>query len=309
MFRKQSFLALLMLLLSACANPSRTPLPTFTPSYLTTTPGPTEDWSKFELTATAYPLSVDLIVDPVEPKLGDLVSVSWVTHGAEGDGWHMRLVLIGDLPVAPGHRAWPDLPLNGHLNVMINSEERHSYRFILLLSNTDVNVMGATDTEFVFFPCPDVFFFGEWQYNICPTAPAEHPQAVQQDFQGGRMIWIDSKNEVYVMYPDGLLEVYPTTWVASEPEIVPSMTPPANGFPPASQFDRVWRRDHSLREALGWALAPAQEFTSTVQSEYPRGGIADGVPIDFIQLADGSAIGFLISYGHGGHPYWFYVNP
>ncbi len=135
------------------------------------------------------------------------------------------------------------------------------------------------------------------------------------------MIWLASTNYIYVLhtgggsfYSGGWLGRYPNPWSSGDPESDPSITPPDGRYQPLRGFGKVWRDNTRVRDALGWALAPEQGFTSAYQKEFltcqvhPTG--CDGwVPPEYLRLADGRIIALSFTVQHGYVPSWGYVNP
>ncbi len=112
-----------------------------------------------------------------------------------------------------------------------------------------------------------------------PTQTVDQVQVAEQVYENGRMMWIQPVQEIWVMVDTtgngGEWLRYEDTFEEGEPEIDPSLTPPAKRFQPERGFGKLWRENEDVRDALGWAVTP--EFGYISQYEYrPGGGIEDG---------------------------------
>ncbi len=99
----------------------------------------------------------------------------------------------------------------------------------------------------------------------CPTS--ENPQqipAARQPFQRGTMLWLNG--EIYVLYNlNSALERYDDTFVEGVDPETSGETPPDGLFAPVRGFLKVWNTQPNVRSSLGWATAPEQGATATVQ--------------------------------------------
>ncbi|CAG0961935.1 MAG: hypothetical protein IT322_20390 [Anaerolineae bacterium] len=117
-----------------------------------------------------------------------------------------------------------------------------------------------------------------------PTETRAEIPIAQQDFQNGFMFWISAAQPpviwVLIISPDspnknsGEWRIYPDTFVEGQPEVDPSLTPPADTlYQPRRGFGKLWRETPGLRDALGWATTP--EFALTTGYVYQPGGFLD----------------------------------
>lgn len=280
---------------------------------------PTEPITATGLPVSATPsASVELTVSPVDVRTGDVVNVHWTSTGTGGAGWSAQLFLIpAGATHGPLEHEWLDLPASGDVQFTADGKERERYRLLVQIFSTQGGG-GASDEVMLRYPCPDSYFFGAVQDDICPAGPPAFPQAAQQDFEGGRMIWLASTNLIYVLCdapcPWGTLVRYPNPWSAGEPESDPGITPPEGRTQPVRGFGKVWRDNAAVREALGWPLAPEVGFTSETQTQFltcsahPAG--CDGWPaLEYVRLADARVIAMANGIAHGMRPGWGYVTP
>ena len=78
------------------------------------------------------------------------------------------------------------------------------------------------------------------------------------------MVWRSDTNQVYVLYDDGTYLTVPHTWTNADP-VDTGETPPSGLVLPVRGFGKVWANETGVRDALGWATAPQQEFNTTVE--------------------------------------------
>jgi hypothetical protein len=311
--RKYLLLTLIVIwLLNACSS-----LEAGTEGALTSNSTP-------NILTAAQGASVTLTADRLELNPGEPITLSWTSTGCEG--CQAQIMLISDGSTTGTVQTWNDLPSTGSLQTTIRDGDlRDQYRFMLILP-------GASDSIVVRFPCRDTFFFDQKLIpeTVCPASEATYPQAVEQVFEGGRMLWLQSDNQIYVLYGDGdlakwwesPLDIFENSWSADEPESDSTLTPPPGFYQPLRELGKVWRgdaipisaqSDQVVRDKLGWALSPEQAFTSAVQREWVtcvmRQECSDITPYDYIRLSDGRTVKLGTNLSHGGRPFWGYLAP
>jgi hypothetical protein len=127
----------------------------------------------------------------------------------------------------------------------------------------------------------------------CPRAAPYTVNLVAQPFQTGYMFWRDTK-EIYVLSTGGIQKGastdtfwrFPDNWDESLPASDPSQVAPAGLIQPIRGFGYVWRSNATVKNSVGWALAPEQPFTSMWQ-DFERGWLMttnDGAVIAFAPL-------------------------
>jgi hypothetical protein len=112
-----------------------------------------------------------------------------------------------------------------------------------------------------------------------PTPTTAEINMAEQVFEGGRMLWIQPTEQIWVLVVTatgrGTWTVYNDTFVEGEPEFDPAIVAPADRFQPMRGFGKLWRENPAVRQALGWATTP--EFGYVSPYEYhPGGEIVDG---------------------------------
>ena len=124
---------------------------------------------------------------------------------------------------------------------------------------------------------------------VTPSAPTETPapsptpdlyhtpvegqiQVAEQPFEGGRMFWIQPRQQIWVLIEtddnQGDWKIYDDVFEDGEPESDPDIIPPDEGlYQPERGFGKLWREHDDVREALGWAVTPT-EFGYVSRYEY-----------------------------------------
>ncbi len=115
-----------------------------------------------------------------------------------------------------------------------------------------------------------------------PTNTVAQVQIAEQVFEHGRMFWIRHTRQIWVMVNvpadneySGDWFCYNDTFQEGEPEIDEKLVPPEGAYQPRRGFGKLWRAHSDLKEALGWALTPEFELTSTyvyIAGGYMQGG-------------------------------------
>jgi hypothetical protein len=217
-----------------------------------------------------------------EARPGDTITLAWTSSGGT------TATLLE--PVCCTYTPSPvtTQSLNGSLSFTLHpGVERDTFAYVLT-----VNGETASDSKTirVRLPCPDRYFFTTTRDDLeCPAAAPITSPAVEQLFEHGRMIWLESQRKIYVLFgggqpaapdapPDGFL-VFDDTWQPGEPESDPALVPPAGLNQPVRGFGKVWRNWPHVRAGLGWALAPEQAFNGVYQR---------GWKTCLLQNADGS---------------------
>jgi hypothetical protein len=140
--------------------------------------------------------------------------------------------------------------------------------------------------------CPYTFFFGEG--DGCPSTEPLSIEAAYQEFEGGFMVWRGDTREIYAFINDasggGTTEYYLESAFDNLPENNPANVPPLDRFAPVSGFGRVWTNTPGLADKLGWALAPEEGYTTTLQQVAMA---RDPIPefAFYLTLPDGRVLG------------------
>lgn len=276
-----------------------TPLPLGAPApTATNTPTPTET----PVTAVLLSIQHFELVQAESLNPGQRLTFDWATSGAGG------VCLVSGTARRLG--PWWQLPLTGTLTVDVPTTLYRDPSFTLQAYteggycsvpdsppdspdhvSQSVAMEWACDPDYFFRPAP----------QRCPLATAVTTAAAEQLFENGRMIWLENSNTILVLYNDGQFAQFDDTWQPGDPESDPAIVPPAERYQPQRGFGEIWRDQPSVRERLGWALAPEQGFSTMIQQEHHEGS-SSGSPV-YLRTADGQIVwyfGFLSgSWGVG----------
>jgi hypothetical protein len=114
-------------------------------------------------------------------------------------------------------------------------------------------------------PTPDVF----------PTDIAADIIVAEQDFQRGRMFYLQPASRILVLLDgesdqQGTWTFHEDTWEEGMPELDPELEAPEGLFQPERGFGKLWRENEDIQEALGWAMDAEVGFVSNYR--YEAGG-------------------------------------
>lgn len=256
---------------------SPTEAPTETPTAPPTSPPPP--------TATQEPTAAGLAilsftVDVENIAVGKRLTFNWQTTGA------VRAMIWS----GTSHRfppAWEVSPNGTHVAELTTTYYNNPMMTLVAYDSADNQVSQAVQVE---WPCTYTYFF-ETSFTACPLYGASSTWAAEQAFEHGRMIWLEeisgenftTQKILLVFFADGKYAQYQDTWTEGQPESDPSLTPPDGKYQPVRGFGKVWRENDSVRNGLGWALAPEQGFDTTWQQQ-----MRESIPsVAFVRTIDG----------------------
>ncbi|NWG17067.1 MAG: hypothetical protein HXY41_10565 [Chloroflexi bacterium] len=112
-----------------------------------------------------------------------------------------------------------------------------------------------------------------------PTPTTGQIQIAEQVFEHGRMLWIQPRQQIWVMQDleqgEGRWLVFDDTFKEGEMESDPAIVPPTGFYQPERGFGKLWRANQDIRDALGWGVTP--EFGYVSDYEYHPGGTIDAL--------------------------------
>lgn len=116
--------------------------------------------------------------------------------------------------------------------------------------------------------------------NPFPTPTIGQIQVAEQQFEHGRMFWIQPRQQIWVIYDDGSgsgkWEIYQDTFQDGEMESDPNIVPPSSDkFQPERGFGKLWRETPGIRDKLGWGVIPEYGYVSNYEY-HPGGEVKDG---------------------------------
>lgn len=254
------------------ASPTSPLRPTFTPAPATET-------------ATRLPTQIGLeieyfITNTSDPASSETITLFWRINGAR-EGRIFRLDAEDNRT-----QVW-DVPSEGRLTVSTRSEDTPGElaRFLL---QAEVNESVAEQILEIPLGCPFIWFFLPAPEG-CPSGPPVPSFQVEQRFDSGMMIWLESRDAIFVMFNDGEVPAWfsvPDNFQDGDPERDDSLSPPPDRLQPIRGFGLVWRESPNVRERLGWALASELGYDGIIQVS------AGGTESEVVQLRlqDGSIL-------------------
>jgi hypothetical protein len=242
---------------------------------------------------------------PTEVVAGGSITFTWAVTGTTKVG--LALHHFEGIASGRGFRSWDNLPATGSLTIQLNDLATGVYPFRVWADDPEA---GAGEYIEVYYACYDPFFPKQWTPSeLCQGGPAVSTAATQQVFEHGLMVWLESEKAVYILFQRDS-GVIPQEWTIpniesnGEPEDGVDVTPPSGKYQPINGLGKIWQ-SHSLLKSLGWALAPEQHFTSTVQR-----GFGIRLPLYF-RLADDRVVYIVDSqdFSRMTVPFWGYLSP
>ncbi len=165
-------------------------------------------------------------------------------------------------------------------------------------------------TQTVATPAYDWFFHFKdgSDPGVGPCDPARQSAAAQQRFERGWMLWIDSKDTIYVFYDadeqgNRYWESYGDSFDESSAPHSSTLTPPEGLEAPVRGFGKLWRSNEHVRNKLGWAVEGERGFTSTYQAQVAYYGNRSS-SLTFFSSAHGEVFGLSNSTSAGPSNFW-----
>jgi len=284
---------------TATGTPTREPGTDVTPTALPTREALTPTGGPSPTPLLGQPLIVGLqptasrTPNPTAPRIeyfttdvlsvvpGDSVRLLWAARGADTAAIY-RLDPTGNRT-----QLWNVGP-DGQLTVQTNRRDRGQIEFVLSIGE---GINRVEQSLIVPLACPDTWFFSP-SPEACPVGPAVETAIIEQPFERGRMIFIETSNRVYALFNDGA----EPAWFsidnrydpAIHPEIEESFQPPPGFYQPIRILGFVWRGNDRVRNRLGLALDLESSYQGVVQAA-PNGN-AETL---YISSSDGTVLELL----------------
>lgn len=113
--------------------------------------------------------------------------------------------------------------------------------------------------------------------DVFPTAVVGQIYVAEQSFQNGSMYWLQPIKQIWVTTTDKdgkqIWLAFEDTWVDGQPEVNPTLTPPADLLQPVRGFGKLWRENKDVQALVGWASDA--EFGYVTRYEYRAGGVVN----------------------------------
>jgi hypothetical protein len=230
------------------------PTPTF-PIAATPSPG--------QLPGAQGPSIAYFVATPERAEPGEPVVLIWSALNASAAAVY-RLTADGE----PG-QTWA-VAVEGSLTIQPGGSGQ-AETYVLAVTNGVATVEQSITVEVA---CPFAWFFTPAPEGLCPQAQAVLSAAVVQQFERGQMIWLETTDEILVLFNDAAAggSVASPAWLAlpdpyEEGDLLddPGIVPPPGLFQPQHGFGEVWRTIPTVRDRLGWATQPEEPFVTTSQ--------------------------------------------
>ena len=246
-----------------------TPLPSDTQApptrQLTATPRPA--------TAVPAPEVLSFTANPtITQNLGDVVDLAWQATGQRAELCPL---------IATGPVACQDVPLIGDKAFVVDEQALAYAGFVLRAYGGEATALKTVELH---PQCRDLrpWFFADPPLR-CPAQKALRSYAAAQEFEHGRLIWIEDTDEFYVFYDEPDEQGFQVVERAVGLELKPGASqdnrvaedPPPGLYQPVSGFGLLWRDEvywpygDAVRERLGWATAPEFGFDTAYQCSTP----------------------------------------
>lgn len=277
------------------ASPTFAPLPTITlaptraetlpttvsvlPLQPTFTPAPATQTATFQPALAGIQIEY-FITSAVDPSSGDSLTLFWRVSGAE----ETRIFRLNDDDRRT--EVW-DVLSEGRLTVGTTPEEEPiQARFLLQATargstaeNTLVVEFSSCGLDWFFQPAPD----------SCPTEAALFTGQVEQHFENGFMVWLGSRQEIYVFYNDDndpTWQAFPDTFTAGQPESDDTLLPPPDRQQPVRGFGLIWRENQTVQTRLGWAIESEAGYDGVIQQT------TGDNPTTYLRIREGGILAF-----------------
>ncbi|MFN8530708.1 MAG: hypothetical protein U0670_19045 [Anaerolineae bacterium] len=275
------------------ANATATDTPTRPPTTATFGPTPTPLFGPTSVAQVVQNPNQTPTLNPNAPRIeffttdsasvapGEPVNLYWSSRNATSANIY-RLVN------GVRNQVYSSLGPDGQLSVPTRRSDRGALDFVLSVSDGQLS---AERTLSIPLACPDTWFF-QPAPDACPLTPPQETNIIEEPFERGRMVYIQTTDSIYALFNDGAAPA----WIvltnrynpATDPDSEPSFNPPPGLYQPLRVLGFVWRGNDTVRNRLGLATNPEFAFSGFVQSS--RQGEAETL---YATSADGSVLQLL----------------
>jgi hypothetical protein len=215
---------------------------------------------------------------------GSSVTLFWSTRGANG----AVIYRLDQNNVR--NQLWNVAP-DGNLTVPTRRADRGQVSFVLSVGD------GALKTEQTLtlpLTCPDTWFFQPAPED-CPRGPSQPTTLIEQPFERGRMVYIQTLDTVYALFNDGL----EPAWIAFDNRYDPAIHPeldenferslPPGFVQPKRILGFVWRGNDLVRNRLGLGVTEEADYDGFMQTA----GAGEDAENIYLNSADGTVLQLL----------------
>jgi hypothetical protein len=136
-------------------------------------------------------------------------------------------------------------------------------------------------------------------YLGCPLADASFDPVAINEFGTGPefdrfMLWFSSENQIYVLLPNKVWQVYPDTWTEEQPTFTCNPLDGEATSPPLPRrgFNKVWCTVEGLQAAMGTVEREERLCQHTVTQPFEQGRLIacyEDATIRFFRIMDNGA--------------------
>jgi hypothetical protein len=202
--------------------------------------------------------------DPLSVEPGSVVTLYWSARGVD-------TAVIYRLDENGARTQVYNVSPDDNLPIQTRQSERGELRFLLAIGANDT----YSEQELIIpLQCPVTWFFLPPPADCASSAP-EETLIVDQTFERGRMIFVESRNIIYVLFNDGRSP----TWLSFENRFDPAVNPerdpnaPPDFIQPLRELGFLWRTNDTVRNRLGLGLAEGITFDGFIQGTPTSGGV------------------------------------
>jgi hypothetical protein len=248
--------------------------------------------------AIESPVILNFTASSGEADPGEKVLLTWASE----NGVRAMIDVSKD---TLGHLTYDQLPPSGWLAATIPNRVAPVIISLTVFGKADER---ATMDLAVGIHCTYTYFFTQTvppEFH-CPDNAPIPIRLVEQRFQRGRMIRsLYATGAITILFDNDSQLAELSSWQIGEPEDDPSLVPPSGLYQPVRDFGELWRdiRDpwqgQLIREELGWALAPEQEYDTVRQDSSSHDTDHYYGTATFLRTVDGRILGLYNTYEWG----------
>jgi hypothetical protein len=216
--------------------------------------------------------------DATNVRPGDNLTLYWSTKGVD------KAIIYRVTDTGKRGQTW-NVSRAGSLSVGTRGSDRGTINFMITIGSGDTHLEQSLSVP---VGCTEVWFFDP-QPDGCPTTEPVISTMVEQTFEHGQMIWVQSQLRIYVLFNDGqqpMWATYPDEFQDGQPQSDPAFAPPSGLIQPIRGFGLVWRTHERVRQRIGWAVSGEVPSDGALQGDAT---VDDGIM--YLRAKDGNIFG------------------
>lgn len=196
--------------------------------------------------------------DPLSVQPGETVTLYWSARNIDGATIY-QVDAAARLPLY-------DVPPDGNQPINTRSSDRGQLEFVLAVGEDSNRV---EQSIVIPLQCPVEWFFSPSPDNCADTAPTE-TRIIDQQFERGRMVFIEETNAIYALFNDGSNPAWLSFTNRYDPEIHaesdPNFPSSPNRVQPVRELGLLWRGNDVVRNRLGLGTEEQVAFAGFIQT-------------------------------------------